>query len=346
MRKLASIRTIDSILSIEGADQIELVTFGGWQCVTRKNEFAVGQKCVYFEIDSFLPVKPEFEFLRARCFKSFPKKEGFRLKSIKLKGQISQGLVLPLATAGLPDDVEVDSDVTERLGVELYEPNHGHYGDGFVGRVLAANHKGLFPGFLTKTDQERIQNLGGMMPTFSTLTFEITEKVDGSSCTMFLKDGEFGVCSRNFELKLDDDNMYCNLAKLLDVENKLKALGRNIAIQGELLGPKIQQNKYHLDTHQFMVFDIINIDLGRFMTPDERLSICAQLGLAHVPVLARGALIPQAEDNRSTILAILAAAEGKSQLFDTEREGVVYKAETAMMSFKAISNKFLLKHDN
>ena len=98
MRKLASIQTITNIEPIENADAIELAHVLGWQCVVKKNEVAIGDKVVYFEIDSFLPIRPEFEFLRGSSYRNSELLgEGFKLKTMKFRGQISQGLVLPIS---------------------------------------------------------------------------------------------------------------------------------------------------------------------------------------------------------------------------------------------------------
>ena len=133
-RKLASIRKIGSVSPVEGADNIELVHVDGWQCISKKGDFKEGDFCVYFEIDSFLPIRPEFEFLRKSSYRKMGGKEGFRLKTIRLRGQLSQGLAMPIQLfKELPyegyelfkeDDHGYGNgyDVTETLGVTKYEP--------------------------------------------------------------------------------------------------------------------------------------------------------------------------------------------------------------------------------
>lgn len=146
-RKLATIRKISEIKPIEGADKIELAIIDGWQCVVKKNEFNVGDTCIYCEIDSFLPIKPEFEFLRTSSYKKMGDIEGFRLKTIRMKGQISQGLVLPISV--LPEGPYCnDLDVTEILGIKLYEAP--------VLAQLQGQMRGNFPHFISKTDEERV----------------------------------------------------------------------------------------------------------------------------------------------------------------------------------------------
>jgi len=230
MRKLASIKYIDKLEPIEGADKIELAHVGGWKVIVAKNvEHEVGDAVVYCEIDSFLPIEPEFEFLRKSSFKRLADgKEGFRLKTIKLRGQISQGLIIPLSDAisvmkrrngsVFYEQLEEGQDVSEALGIIKYDPP--------LPANLGGEVKRYFPGFLRKTDEERIQNLTKEYEKWKSedRDFYFTEKLDGSSSTFYIKDGEFGVCSRNLELKESEDNTFWKVARDLDLENKLKSL--------------------------------------------------------------------------------------------------------------------------
>lgn len=119
MRKLATVRTISQITPIQGADRIELAVVDGWKCVIKKGEFAVGDRVVYCEIDSFLPIRDEFEFLRSSSFKRMDEREGFRLRTVRLRGQISQGLLL--STSILEQSPELGDDVSDQLGIVKYE---------------------------------------------------------------------------------------------------------------------------------------------------------------------------------------------------------------------------------
>jgi RNA ligase (TIGR02306 family) len=220
-RKLASIRKISDVLPIEGADNIELVKVDGWQCVTKKGEFKVDDPCVYFEIDSFLPIRPEFEFLRKSSYKKMGDKEGFRLKTIRLRGQISQGLALQIRSV-FPDAIPSwttimlrykEGDVTEVLGVIKYDPP--------IPAQLAGICKGNFPSFIRKTDQERVQNIWDKIKD-SKESFEVAVKLDGTSCTYYLNDGVFGVCSRNLELIETEGNTLWRLARELRIEEILR----------------------------------------------------------------------------------------------------------------------------
>ena len=206
MRKLASIRQIAEIKPHTNADALELAIVDGWQCVVKKGEVRPGDFVVYFEVDSVLPINPLFEFLRKSCYVKkdwLPAGEGFRLKTIKLRGEISQGLVLPLETVfptatGLP---VLGQDVTEILGVVKWDPP--------MPAQLQGLARGVFPSFIQKTDQERIQNVWEeVKEKYDDVTFEVTIKLDGSSCTYYHNEGDVGVCSRNLNLNLEgNDNL-------------------------------------------------------------------------------------------------------------------------------------------
>jgi RNA ligase (TIGR02306 family) len=346
MRKLATIRTIDELRPIPGADAIECAVVGGWTVVVKKGEFTAGDAAVYCEIDSWIPTALA-PFLskgsEPRVFDGIP---GERLRTVKLRGQLSQGLLLNywdfpdvvtafhktrLADGGLVD-------VTELLGIVKYEAP--------VPAQLAGEVKGMFPGWIQKTDQERVQNLKQELEHWKAEQhlWEITEKLDGSSMTVYFRDGEFGVCSRNLELKPNPDNSLWKVALRNDLEGKLRALGRNVALQGELIGEGIQGNPYKIRGQEFYLFDVYDIDRSCYFTPDQRKSLALEHNINHVPVFGIY------ETNESTTIdSLLQYAEGNSVMGDIvgpTREGLVFKSQTMQCSFKAISNKFLLKGGN
>jgi RNA ligase (TIGR02306 family) len=336
-RKLASIKKIDSIKPIDGADMIELAIFGGWQSViAKKDGFKPGDLVIYCEIDSFLPIKPEFEFLRKSSYKKMGDLEGFRLKSTKLRGAISQGLVLPISVLGDIDfEIGVGYDVTELLGIIKYEPP--------IPAELAGKVKGLFPSFIPKTDEERIQNLSEEYVGWlaSDKKFYVTEKLDGSSATFYYKDGVFGVCSRNLELLETEGNTFWQTSRHMGIEDKLSSLGYNASIQGELIGEGVQGNPYKIKGHIVVPFNVFNIDTQKFLPLSDFLETMDKLGLTPVPILDYDfKLLPEITD-------MLNYAEQKSQLNpDFDREGVVIRSHDRTISFKVISNKFLLNGGN
>jgi RNA ligase (TIGR02306 family) len=337
MRKLASIRRIAEIKPIEGADAIEAVRVDGWWCVSKKNEFKVNDLCVYFEVDSFLPVRPEFEFLRKACFKSTKHLgDGFRLKTIRLKGQISQGLVLPLSTFEIYNqDSHIEGmDITAMLDVKKWEVP--------LSPQLAGVAKGNFPSFIRKTDQERIQNCySDLVKTHKNDMFEATLKLDGSSMTVFFKDGQFGVCSRNLELKETEDNTFWQVARKLNLEAAMRSYGKNIALQGELMGPGVQGNREALPEHNFYLFDVWNIDQQCYMSPMEKDDVWADLDdhgatISRVPFL--GIKVPL-----TVSLEELIAESDIKSVNHPVAEGIVYRTMDGSVSFKVINNKFLLQ---
>jgi RNA ligase (TIGR02306 family) len=340
-RKLASVRVISNIQPIPNADKIELVTVDGWNVVVAKDVgHKVGDLVIYCEIDSFLPIREEFEFLRKSSYKKMGDVEGFRLRTVKLRGQVSSGLILPLSILNPPDtNIYVTPfeglDVTEMLDIVKYEPP--------IPAELAGKVKGAFPSFIPKSDEFRIQNLTKEYEEWkyqSKQQFYVTEKLDGSSATFYVKDGEFGVCSRNLELLETEGNTFWKVARELDLENKMKSLGKNISLQGELIGEGIQGNPYKLKGQTIRFFTGYDIDKQERLNLRDFIVILELLGLQSVPILSIEFFLPDSVEQ------LLQQAEGKSALnSDTEREGVVVRSLDGSISFKAISNKFLLNHE-
>jgi RNA ligase (TIGR02306 family) len=225
-------------------------------------------------------------------------------------------------------------DVTDFLGIQKWEPPQ---------EFRAANAKGNFPYFIPKTDQERIQNLSRSLEKWNAEShqWQVTEKIDGSSMTVFYKDGEVGVCSRNLELKDDGTSTFWETAKSEGLVEKLIAVGKNIALQGELIGGQIQGNAYKVDKFQFHLYDIFDIDTQQYLTPKDVEGTALQLNIRHVPVLEQFTTFDVRMED------LIAYAEGKSVVgAKPEREGLVFKSLTEPgTSFKVISNKWLLKND-
>ena len=338
-RKLGSVRKIIDLSPIEGADKIELATIDGWKVVVAKDvNHKVGDLIVYCEVDSFLPISEEFEFLRKTSFKKMGDQEGFRLKTIRLRGQISQGLIVPLDVLlkhGVSsDDVFEGLDVTGTLGIVKYEPP--------IPASLAGKVKGLFPSFIRKTDEERVQNLTSDYEKYRTqnklgMKFYVTEKLDGSSATFYVKDEVFSVCSRNLELIETDDNTFWKVARELELEDKLKTLGFNVCLQGELIGEGVQGNPYKIKGQTVRFFNGFNIDTQENIPFLQFTEITQKFGLTTVPILDFDFDLPNSIDN------MLEYAESPSNLNSNfGREGVVVRSYDRTISFKSISNQFLL----
>ena len=339
MRKMATIRKIDALRPIVGADAIECAIVGGWTCVVKKGEYTAGDLAVYCEIDSWIPYEVAPFLSKGNFPHVYNEVKGERLRTVKLRGQLSQGLLLPLKELygllqGLNNHFE-GQDVSENLGIVKYEAP--------IPASLAGEVKGMFPSVIPKTDQERIQNLSVELEEWKAekLTWEVTEKLDGSSMTVYIIDGEVGVCSRNLDLKPNKDNSLWATAYKNEINVKLIQSLSNLAIQGELVGSGIQGNMYKMRGQDFYVYDIYDIDAGRYFTPAERVAYCKVWDIKHVPVFKSDFML-----TTETVADLLKMAEGKSVMGDIvgpEREGLVYKCNERQVSFKTVSNKFLLK---
>lgn len=354
MRRLASIQKIEEIKVIPDADKIVAYRVGGWWVVDQKDKYSVGDLVIYAEVDSWIPYElAPFLCNPDRGPREFEGVKGERLRTIRLRGQISQGLLLPITVlkSFIEDyqqyhDLTEDEDVTDILGILKYEKP--------LPANLAGLVKGNFPSFIPKTDEERVQNLKKEIEKWSQSfdRWEVSEKLDGSSMTVFFRNNaqdeegnivpEFGVCSRNMNLRESEGNSFWEVANRYAMKTKLPELNRNIAIQGELIGEGIQGNKYKLTGQDFFVFRMYDIDNGVYLSSKERMELCDKLGLRHVPVLHTLTLI------NYNIDAMLTLAEGKSKINPkTEREGIVFKnIENPQFHFKAISNSFLIKNQD
>ena len=226
-RALAYVVKIDDIQPIEGADFIEKAVVGGWNVVVKKGDFNVGDLACYIEIDSWVPhyICP-FLTQDGHYPKVYNGVEGQRLKTKKLKGTYSQGLLLSFDyLSTIVDKIALEqmkegTDVTELLDIQKWELP--------IPAELRGQIKGDFPSWLPRTDQERVQNLTKVLPKYYGKTFEVTEKLHGTSSTYYLNDidGEivFGVCSRNRELKESETNTYWKVARESNIENTLRKM--------------------------------------------------------------------------------------------------------------------------
>lgn len=336
-RKMASVQRIAEVKPIEGADLIEAYRINGWWVIDSKGKYQVGEKVVFCEVDSWVPTEIAPFLSKGKEPKEYNGVKGERLRSVKLRGQVSQGLLLPKSV--LPDSYDTHcsiegDDATLLLNVQKWEAP--------IPACLVGQVKGTFPSFIPKTDQPRLQNLTKEFNNLQNHTYEVTEKLHGSSCTMaFTAERGFEVCSRNMNLKPDENNAYWKVALKYDVEQKM--LENNLegyAIQGELIGEGINGNQYKTQL-DFYVFDIYDIQEQKYVEADKRLRFCDKLGLKHVPVLETEFSIKD-----WTIAGLLSYAEGKSKLNGSEREGCVFKSlQDPSVSFKVVSNKWACKFE-
>jgi RNA ligase (TIGR02306 family) len=334
-RKMATVQQIVSISPIEGADAIEVARVLNWDIVVKKGEFAVGQMAVYFEIDSWIPSSIAPFLTKPGHFpRSYNGVEGEKLRTIKLRGQISQGLLLPVPSY-LASPENEGGDLTEVLNIQKWEAP--------ISAQLAGQARGNFPARIAKTDQERIQNMTRAFAngTLQAEVYEVTEKCEGSSMTVYVLTDEFGVCSRNLDLKETEGNTFWDLARSQGMKEKLRAFGQDVAIQGEAIGPGIQDNIYKLDKHEFRLFDVqLPNEGGRYLDPDERAEFAAKYGFVEAPLIdANWGFGDKSIDD------VIKMADGQSVINPkTKREGLVFKAKSRKrFTWKAISNEYLRK---
>lgn len=337
VRKLASVQKVKFVRPIAGADAIECVGVLGWECVSKKGEFLPGEECVFFEIDSLLPDGPVFEFLRKACWKE--ELGRYRLRTVRLRGQISQGLALPIALFPELAGREIGFDATEILGVEKYEP------------PIPAQIQGDARSFswpIEKTDETRVQQDDeyGFISRLTGNPYYITLKIDGTSSSFMVSDGEYHVCGRNYSYKRSDTHSFWKISERYGIEQRLRdhttRTGQRLAIQGEIAGPGIQKNPLGLKFPDLFVFNVVDMDAGR-LDLDAALGIASEFGLNFVPILERGESFSRSQAE------LLDLAKGKyadhfpSAKPGQDREGIVIRSLCGGISFKAINNDFLLK---
>lgn len=342
MRKLASVQRIWKIEPIEGADRIELANILGWQCVVNKGQFKPGDLGVYFEIDSFLPERPEFEFLRKSSFReSDIMGRGFRLNSMKFKGKLSQGLLMPLGTfPNIP--VGLGEDVTKALGVRKWEIEERATTGGTI--------VGGLPHDVPKTDEIRVQAEPDLIRDFSGLDYYISTKMDGSSHSISLDSDGFHVTGHNYEYKDDGKSSFYEYIKPNAIKNNILAYAGmkrwdSLTIQGEFCGPGIQANKLKLRKPEWFVFTVrVN---GERVGLEKMLEICDVLGIQSVPIEETGCDLPS---KYPTVESLLERADGqypnggsKEGIVVRPIEPVYCERISAPLSMKVVNNRYLLK---
>jgi hypothetical protein len=375
MRSLAHIETVTNIRPIDGCDNIVQCNVLGWNVIIKKGEFDEGDKCVYIEIDSIVPKdNPDFAFLE---------KKHYKIKTMKMKGTISQGIVFPMSILHTDKEFNIGDDVTEILKITQIEdevPATQSVSREQREKQFKAKHKKFFsnpivkylmkyswfrkivysfipkkktkkhgyPSYIVKTDEVRLQNMPWVLKSCKDIPMIVTEKLDGTSSTFGLQrikknKFDFAVCSRNMRQNTPDmPNVYWEMAFKYDIENVLKSIqaiynANTVVIQGETIGEGIQKNKYGIKGHDLYVFNLI-IDGNRINSITAR-EILKDYGMKFVPILVNDFILLDSVDE------MINYADGKSMLCDTLREGVVIRNYDKNVSFKCISNKFLLKHN-
>lgn len=292
--KLASFETITEILPIDGADRIELARIQGWQSVIRKNEYKVGDKIIFVPIDTVMQPREWNKFL---WDKNDPTKP-IRIKTMRMKGVISQGVIFPSSLVNSQDE---NVSIPDILGITKYEKP--------ISVQLQGVAKGDFPSYLiSKTDEDNLcSNIAVLEELKECESLLITKKLDGTSVTFIKKDNEFKVCSRNLELK-DGDNVYWNISRKYDIVN---IIPNNTSIQGEICGPSIQGNPMKLKDIELFIFNYKNLNTNEYLELD--------LNLPQVPVCWK---ITKHDNLTLEMLQELANAE---KYGDQPAEGIVIR---------------------
>lgn len=375
-RTLARVVTIDELLPIEGADRIELAIVGGWQVVVQKGLYEPNKTlAVYFEVDSLLDTERLYfgslATLSSKLLHVVDGRTHARIKTMKLRKQLSQGFCIPLSETGL--SAKVGDDLTDKLGVIKYEKSEEKAMNGNATGVKSGSSALGFPKFVPKTDQTRVQNITALYnkAVESGEYFEESFKLDGSSLTAFVYNGVAGVASRNVGFRMEDetrglvatvlrfiqhcrtrgirnakwervikkdDNTFTQMVAEAKLIEAIRLDGRNLAIQGEMVGPSIQKNFEGVDKNEFYCYDIYLIDERRYMLPDERQLFLTNYRVQGVPINNVGVL-------PATVADAIVRADGPSGIKGKYREGFVYKSVTRDFSFKVISNAYLLKEE-
>jgi hypothetical protein len=369
MRALAYIEIIKALKPIEGADKIECAEILGWEVVVKRNEFKVGDKVIYCEIDSILPELPPFEFLRSKKF---------RIKTCKLRGTISQGIAFPLSIIDQIDPsfnisiLKVGDNVTDVLKITKHDPEAELDEEvepvkkSWLDRKLSYYKwklfgfkpikKGDFPNDVPKTDETRVQKMASALEEREGSLAYITEKVEGTSSTFIYRqsgnwlakllgqNGHFTVCSRNrivfnSQKSGDINHHLVKVAQKYKLQEKLTKLNRNLAIQGECIGPKIQGNPYKVADYELKVFLVFDIDKQQYLPYHEMIEIVEKLELSMVPLIGYDHI-------RNDIKYYVELSKGKSTLNpNILREGIVIRSASDNFSFKSINPEYLLKQE-
>jgi len=338
MRSLVTIQKVKAISTIPESDFLELAHVMGWQCVVKKNEFKEGQLGVYYEVDSFLPLDERYEFLRGSSYRdNVDNGQGFRIKTMKMRGQLSQGLLLPLDSfPELKDNLQEGClllegmDVTEQLNVKKwYIPETANAGGTIIGDR---------PNGIPASDEIRIQSALELLEQLKGKSYYITTKMDGTSGIVYYIDGKLGCCSRNKEIKDEENALYWLPVYKYGLKEKLAGLGKNIILTGEICGPGIQKNRLRLAEIEWYVFDVKDAQSNRYIPYDDAVKLCAELGLKTVPLEERG------DQFNYSLETLLEKARGKYPS-GLDKEGIVVRdcASPKSISFKVLNNDALLK---
>jgi RNA ligase (TIGR02306 family) len=336
MENIATIQRVKNVKHHPGADALDLIQVLGWQIVTKRDEFKENDLCVYIVIDSVVPEKPEFEFLRNK---------NFRIKPIRLRGEESAGIVFPLHILtnfgyDMRGPIAEGTDVTKWIGVEHYEKP--------IPTALAGQARGGLPGFLIMTDELNLRTYPDAVPEMYGRPYYITRKDDGSSGSYFIKGGEFGVCSRKINLIENEGNGFWKMARKYDVKNALlKSFpDTDITIQGEVVGPGVQDNKLGLKELELHIFNLFDIVKRTYLGYDTLVQFCKDANIPMVTTIIEGSAFG------FTLEELITLSNEQKYPNGAVAEGIVIRPKEAFTSTvlkhawsgKVLNEKFKEKH--
>lgn len=354
MRKLAKIVTIDNIRHLENSENLNIAEIGGWEIVINKKEnFVIGGKAIYCEIDSNIPIDKDWlpdaikEMIKTKKLKKFI------LKTKKIRGVVSQGLLIPFSESiSELENLDLETDVTEILGITKYEKIiYEKICNSSNSKISKTPRISNFPLHLVpKTDELRIQSNKKLLNEFLNKEYYCTLKLDGCSSTFVLDDkvlnddkgldDNFLVCSRNY-IAEDEGDFWNKMAKKYDIKTILKLefeKGNHLALQGEICGPKIQKNLLNLNTLELFIFNIYDCKNKIRFNHKQIVDFCNNYNLKYVPLIESG-------DNFCyDIKELLELTKGFYENTKNHREGLVFRNDK--YSFKVINNDYLLKYDS
>lgn len=336
MRALAKIKTVKDVIRHPNADTLDIITIDGWKCIATTGQFKINDPCVYFEVDSLLPNIPQYSFmgkgnkLKKSILEDGIIVEGYLLKTIRLRGEISQGLALPLSEFPFIQDTEIGTDLTEKLCINKYEPP--------LPACISGEAKGYFPGFIPKTDEERIQGIPDFLEKYRGKRFYKTTKLDGTSCTIYKYENELNVCGRTLNYRESGNNTMWSIANRYQLKDKLP---NGFGIQSECAGEGIQKNRHVLKGQDLYIFYVFDIEKHEYLKLDDMILFVKDLSMKTVPIMDDNFIL------NHTVDELMAMADGPCPLNPSVlREGIVYRLydSTKKISFKTISNEYLLKY--
>lgn len=323
--KLATIQRVKNVRVHPNADSLDLCDILGWTCVIKHGEFKENELVVYISIDTILPEKPEFEFLRNK---------NFRIKPIKLRGQISNGIVFSTSIINDSIIIKEGMDVTSWINVQKYEKP--------IPTQLAGKIVGQRPSFIAKTDELNLRSYPQLVEAMKELPYYISRKDDGSSASYFLKNGEFGVCSRNLQLLKDETNSFWKMVDKYNIEKFLRDLfNYDICLQAELVGPGINKNRLGLIELELHAFNLIDLRNGMLQSSYQLTNFC---GLTKIPMVT---IIKEGESFDYELRELVSLTNAQKYPNGSFAEGIVVRPKVytyntmERMAWNALSGKIV-----